>query len=344
MDKAKKEPSNYYKEELSEPDIKCDIIIPVWNERDLTKICIESIGKNTTLPYRIIIVDNASAIETASYLRELSEKNKNTIRLIRNEENAGFPKAVNQGIALSGVPYVCILNNDTEVYKGWLEEMIKIAESDADTGLVNPSSNTLGQPGPLEDFSGKCMEMSSCIGFCMLIKKEVIEKIGKLDEIYSPGNFEDTDFSRRAQKAGYKCVMAKGAYVYHAQNTGFKKRRDWDEIFKRNLEIFNKRWGRIQRVVYVITGDKENKYDTIKDSVKDFLKAGHFVHIFFKRGIPESEIQQHISLRTFKIKSTLTILWRILLRKKKFNRIVTDSIFLAGIFRIFRYKTDYTGL
>ena len=58
------------------PDIKCDIIIPVWNERELTIKCIESIKRNTLLPYRIILIDNASDTETASYLKELSEKRK----------------------------------------------------------------------------------------------------------------------------------------------------------------------------------------------------------------------------------------------------------------------------
>ncbi|MBU1913326.1 MAG: glycosyltransferase family 2 protein [Candidatus Omnitrophica bacterium] len=318
------------------PDIKCDIIIPVWNEREFTERCIESIANNTDVSHRVILVDNASDAETAVYLKELSEKNKGAVILIRNEENIGFPKAVNQGIAISNAPYRCILNNDTEVYKGWLEEMIKIAESNSLIGIVNPSSNNLGQPQPMEGFSGKWIEMSSCIGFCMLIKKEVIGKIGKLDEIYSPGNFEDTDFSRRAAKAGYKCVMAKGAYVYHGQNTGFKKRKDWDEGFKRNLDIFNKRWGKIERIVYII--GKEDRYGAIKESVDSFLKAGHFVQIIFKCDIP-SGIKEHASLRIFKVKSSITILWRVLMRKKRFNKIFTDSKFLTNIFHMFRYKT-----
>jgi len=320
-------------------DIKCDIVIPVWNERELTEKCIESIQRNTAIPCKIILIDNASDAETASYLKELSEKNKGAVILIRNEKNIGFPKAVNQGMAMCNAPYVCILNNDTKVYEGWLEEMIRIAESDAAIGIVNPSSNNLGQPEPLKGFSDKWIEMSSCIGFCMLIKKEVIEKIGKLDEIYSPGNFEDTDFSRRAQKAGYKCVMAKGAYVYHVQNTGFKKRKDWDERFKKNLGIFNDRWGKIEKIAYVLR--KENNYGMIEENVSGFLKAGHFVWIFFKNDIPATEVQEHLSLRVFKIKSSITILWLVLMRKKRFSRIFTDSKFLVIISRIFGYKTDY---
>jgi O-antigen biosynthesis protein len=322
----------------------CDIIIPVWNEREFIEKCVESIKKNTVLSYRIIIVDNASDTETSCYLEGLSKKNEGPLILIRNEENAGFPRAVNQGIAVSSAPYICVLNSDIEVYEGWLEEMIKIAESDPLTGMVNPSSNNLGQSYPLPGLSGEWIEMSACIGFCMLIKKEVIAKIGILDEIYSPGNFEDTDFSRRAVNAGYKCVMAKGAYVYHAQNTGFKKRKDWDEKFKRNRDIFNKKWGKIERAAYIITIAGENKYGLIKEKVNNLLRAGHFVHIIFKHDVACSGIRGHASLKIFRKKNNLNILWRVLTRKKRFDRIFTDSKHLAGIFRFFGHNAEYMDL
>nr|MBU1327713.1 glycosyltransferase family 2 protein [Candidatus Omnitrophota bacterium] len=307
------------------PDIKCDIIIPVWNEPELTRKCVEAIEKNTPLGYRIILVDNASGNETASYLKGLSERNKGRVTLIRNEENVGFPKAVNQGIAVSITPYLCILNNDTEVYKGWLSEMIDIAEANPDIGILNPASNNLGLRKPLEGLSGKWIEMSSCIGFCMLIKREVIQKVGKLDEIYSPGNFEDMDFSRRATKAGYKCAMAKGAYVYHVQNIGFKKRKDWDKKFKRNLDIFNQRWGKIKRIAYII---KENIPSAIEEGINGYLKNGDWVYIFLKDGAKKSLLKEHGSLRIMEMAGfmfDLKVLWNIKLRKKKFDKVISPS-------------------
>ena len=306
-------------------DVKCDIIIPVWNERELTEKCVQSIKKNTILPHRIILVDNASVAETASYLKELSEKNKGYVILIRNEENLGFPKAVNQGMSISGAPYLCVLNSDTEAYKGWLEEMILITEKDPAIGIVNPSSNNLGQSGPLEGFSGKWIEMSSCVGFCMLIKKEVNEKIGKFDEIFSPGNFEDTDFSRRAIKTDYKCVMAKGAYVYHVQNMGFKKRKDWDENFKKNLEIFNKKWGKVKRIACVIKDTGKDRLKTVENDIKGFLKDGDWVYIFIKKGSTNLALAEHCSMRVLELGGfmfDIKVLWNIVFRKKKFDKII----------------------
>jgi GT2 family glycosyltransferase len=306
------------------PDIKCDIIIPVWNEYELTKKCVESIEKNTALSYRIILVDNASDAQTAAYLKELSEKDPAVVTLIRNEENLGFPKAVNQGIAVSIAPYVCILNNDTEVYPGWLEEMIKIAEINPGIGIVNPSSNNTGNPEPLNGFSGKYIAVSSCIGFCMLIKRDVIDKIGRFDEIFSPGNFEDTDFSRRAVKAGYKCAIAQGAYVYHAQNTGFKKIKGRDEKFKRNLDIFNKRWGRIKRIAYIVKDLKKDKIGALEKAVRDLLDKGHWVYVFIKKDSVKPVLENHGSLRIFEIGKFMfdvKVFWKIFSRKKKFDEV-----------------------
>ena len=123
----------------------CDIVITVWNNFELTKSCIDSIIKNTDADYRLIIIDNASNDETKKYLEQFKDKEGARVLLIRNENNLGFIKAVNQGMKLSGAPYICLINNDTIVTKGWLAEMIRVAEGSPRIGLINPSSNTLGQ-------------------------------------------------------------------------------------------------------------------------------------------------------------------------------------------------------
>src|SRR3990167_9235110 len=124
----------------------CDIIIPVWNQLEFTKNCIDSISKNTR-DFRLIIIDNASDSQTRDFLGALKDRG-DPILLVRNEQNLGFVKAANQGMRLSDAPYICLLNNDTLVTAGWLEEMVSILEKNPNIGLLNPSSNTLGQrPG-----------------------------------------------------------------------------------------------------------------------------------------------------------------------------------------------------
>lgn len=314
----------------------CDIIIPVWNQLAFTKDCIDSVLRNTgDVGYRVVIIDNASGEETRLYLESVRDEGMSRVLLIRNEKNAGFIKAVNQGIAASDSPYVCILNNDTLVTDGWLSEMISVASGSDDTGIVNPSSNTLGQrPSsgePLELYAqkfkphtGRSVELGAAIGFCMLIKREVIQRIGSFDEIYGMGNFEDTDFSRKAIREGYKCVRACGAYVYHRENTSFNKIKTFDEDFRRNRAIFEFRWGKPKRVAYVLETCDENLLKKIsRDSLK-LARLGNWVHLYSKDAglLPEHSniIRRQLSPDNFYLRTA----FNILKKKKKF-----DSVFVG---------------
>src|SRR5262245_36921432 len=113
----------------------CDIIICVWNNKEVTRECIESIAKNTQYPYRLVLIDNASGEETQTYLESLKKDPRFKVIIIRNEENLGNTKAVNQGLTATDAPYVVNLDNDTYVAEGWLTEMVKVAESDPQIGM-----------------------------------------------------------------------------------------------------------------------------------------------------------------------------------------------------------------
>ncbi len=336
--------------------MRCDIIIPVWNHLAFTKDCIESIKNNTSVEYRLIIVDNASDDQTRVYLESLKSSGELPLTLIRNNENLGFVKAVNQGISLSLAPLVCLLNNDTLVTKGWLEEMEVIANSSGDIGIVNPSSNNLGQKPaagePLELYAdkirhlaGQCVELGAAVGFCMMIKKEVINKIGLFDEIYGMGNFEDTDFSRKAVNAGYRCVRACGAYVYHRENSSFGKIKTFNEDFNRNKEIFEFRWGRPKRIAYVLDAYDSNILRRLEADSLKLARSGNWIW-FFARGalrLPAHSNITNVALgdRNFFLKTT----FRILKKKKKFSEIFVGQErfgrFLEAMTFIHKAKVRY---
>ncbi|MBN1354213.1 MAG: glycosyltransferase family 2 protein [Candidatus Omnitrophica bacterium] len=241
---------------------KCDIIIPVWNKLEYTKSCIASIMEKTKYPYRLIIVDNASLPETATFLENLAASGRGEVLLIRNEQNEGFIKAINKGIRACRAPYICILNNDTVVTEGWMEESIKVLTGDASIGIVNPSSNTLGQKlgknvtpdtwaADSKAQSGNYIELKTAAGFCMFMRKEIFDTVGLLDEAYGMGNFDDMDFSLRAREKGYKIVRALAAYVYHTEKSSFRILRNFGKDFKRNREAFEAKWGRTERIAVV---------------------------------------------------------------------------------------------
>lgn len=321
--------------------MRCDIIIPVWNQLSFTRDCIDSIERNTGSAYRLILIDNASDADTRGYLAKLAEREGDKIKLIRNDNNLGFVKAANQGLKAGQSDFACLLNNDTLVTKGWLQEMIDVASRSKDIGIVNPSSNNLGQrPAdgePIEHFAqrlglqrGSSVELGSAIGFCMLIKREVLNKIGLLDEIYGMGNFEDTDFSRRAVKEGYRCVRACGAYVYHRENTSFSKVKTFDEDFRRNREIYEFRWGRPKRVAYLLEGcDANGLLKLTSESIK-YARLGNWVWYYPK---DRFEAPRHSNIIVVEPPSGnyhIKTAFRILKKKKRFDEIfVADERFGA---------------
>ena len=308
----------------------CDIIIPVWNQLNVTRDCLESIKKNNSGHFWVIIIDNASDIEMQKYLENI--KDNLPVTIIRNEKNLGFVKAVNQGIAISKAPYLCILNNDTLVTKDWLKIMLDIIKCEDGIGIVNPSSNNLGQrpyqgepvelyAEKLKSEAGKFVELGAAVGFCMLIKSGVIERIGGFDEIYGMGNFEDTDFSRRAIKEGYRCVRSCGAYVYHRENTSFNRMKTYEDDFKRNKEIYEFRWGRPKRIAYILDQYDDNTLMRLYAESLKLARLGNWIWYFYKNSI---NLPRHSNIKFMHLKDKWfypKAIFMILKKKKRFSEI-----------------------
>lgn len=268
--------------------MKCQIIIIVWNQFAVTKACLDSVILKTKIPFEIILIDNASKEKTASFLEDFSLRYKDKVRLIRNDENLGFIKAANQGLDYAKADFVCLLNNDTVVTEGWLGELVAAAGENSQIGLLNPSSNTVGQKADLNRieafaaslraYHGQFEEMAVVSGFCMLMRREVIEKVGNLDEAYGMGNFEDTDYSRRAVDAGFLCGRALASYVYHREGTSFFKIRNYDADFRKNQELFYSRWGKPRRVFVAGRIDRILRYGEVLLSLarrNDWIYIAH---------------------------------------------------------------------
>ena len=234
------------------------IIIPTLNNLALTKNCLRSIRENTKATYRIIVVDNGSTDGTRNWL-----KSQHDILHILNISNLGFGPAVNQGIFCADTPSVVILNNDTMVSPNWLTNMLAHFNADPTRGIVGPMSNFVSGPqliadtnlGSLESVNqfsanlfdtqhGNAQDIQRLVFFCALIKKDVIDKIGGLDERFILGNFEDDDFCRRASLAGFKCAMALDTFIYHHGHATFKANKiDLNFLLEKNKQIYLNKWG-----------------------------------------------------------------------------------------------------
>lgn len=324
--------------------MNCDIIIPVWNELEATEKCIALVREHTGYPYRLILIDNGSSDPARKYLESLKISVPGTV-LLRNEDNLGFVKAVNQGMRASKGPYVCLLNNDAFVTKGWLESMIRtVEEGPNNIGMANPDSNIFG--GSARGGSPKgYTELDSCRGFCMLIKKEVIDRVGLFDEIYGMGYFEEKDFSMRARQAGYIPVLARSAFVHHEDRLSFDKLKDRDEIFSRSETIYNKRWGRPLNIAFVTRS--RSIPEICGNLINKLLDAGHNLLVFSDGKGAINGLKEHINIRRLQswplfFKSAVSCrIWKRR-RKKHVDCILTAGDKLCGEFRRlhFLHKAD----
>ncbi len=213
---------------------KVYIIIINWNNWPDVVECLESLKNNDYPNYQVVIVDNGS--------KERPEAPSPDIKIIYNKENLGFSGGNNVGIKYAlkqGADYVLLLNDDTIVVFDFLSRLVEVAESDDKIGMVGPKIyfyedrnriwsaggkiNWLYNKGTLRGWNEmdkgqydapKIQEMPHLTGCCLLVKREVLEKAGLMSEEYFL-YYEDTDWSFRAKKNGFKCVFVPVAKVWH---------------------------------------------------------------------------------------------------------------------------------
>ncbi|WP_338835698.1 glycosyltransferase [Neomoorella thermoacetica] len=266
-----------------------DIVICVHNALDDVKKCLESILKYTSEPYRLILVDDGSDIATRLFLEEYARTIKAT--LIRNEVARGYTCAANQGLRYSSADYVVLLNSDTVVTPGWLDRMIECADSDVRIGIVGPLSNCASwQSVPKIEDNGdwaqnplpenlSVIDMGELVakysarlypripflnGFCLLIKRQVIDKIGYFDETaFKEGYGEENDYCLRTQKAGFQLAIADDVFIYHAQSRSYSHERR-KLLCERANNILIGRYG----AKLIEDGVKACRYDRVVEGIR----------------------------------------------------------------------------
>lgn len=273
---------------------RCDIIIATWNAQEMTRTALESIRRSAGFPYRLIIVDNSEEAEARAYFREIAASGEfGDTLLVQNERNLGWLKATNIGLRQATADYVCLLNNDVICGSDWLRQCIGVMETFPDIGLINPRGNERSENARIEDVDtyakrladdnrGLITELDHCSGFCMVIRRALLEQIGLLDEIFDGGHYEDDDLSRRAQQAGYRCVQCDTALVFHLGSQSFKKIPDErNRLIQQNRAIYRQRWGTVRRLLVCVRDSGVVPADLIT-----LIRSTH-VYLVATRNIPD---------------------------------------------------------
>ncbi|WP_282941176.1 glycosyltransferase family 2 protein [Paenibacillus sp. RC67] len=230
------------------------IIIPNYNGLHLLEPCIQSIREHTKTAYEIIVVDNGSHDGSVPYC--INEK----IKLISLPFNRGFPYACNLGLRTAVGDALLLLNNDTLLTPHWLDHMLRCLYSAEDIGIVGPVTNyASGKQQITEPFTtvtemaeqynhpdhSKWQQTERVIGLCFLFKRELMNKIGFLDERFSPGHLEDDDYCYRARQAGFRLMIAGDTFIFHHGSASFQKedQQSLKHLIERNYNKFIEKWG-----------------------------------------------------------------------------------------------------
>lgn len=199
-----------------------DIIIPSWNMSEYAINCLLSIKANS-FNYRVIFVDNGSSEDEFEKVNQVLQKMPHL--LIRNETNQGFIKATNAGIMASEAPFIILMNNDTEAVSMWLQKLMNPLMKVKEIGLSGPLTTTVDswQGRFPKDRRGFIIRDKGMLAFfCTMIKREVFEKVGLLDESFGVGFGDDDDYCHRSLKAGYRLALVQDLIIPHHHRSTFK--------------------------------------------------------------------------------------------------------------------------
>lgn len=225
------------------------VIVLNYNGKKYLKTCLSSFELQTYTNYRIVVYDNASTDSSVEFVT----KNFPSAILIQGEKNFGFAKGNNLAIqfALSHkADYVFLLNNDTAVEKDLLEKLISTVETDGSIGIAGPAifdlknkssiqemgmaADRFGYPLAIKNSFDKDSKVFFISGCAMIIKSELMRRIGLFDEKYFMFA-EDLDLCWRAQLAGYKITVNEKAKIYHASGASISGGVIKESTYKTNV-------------------------------------------------------------------------------------------------------------
>lgn len=231
--------------------MRLSIVTLTFNQlEEATRPFLESLYAETRAEdFELVVVDNGSTDGTVPYLQSIC-RDRGNMTLHMNDRNEGYSRGNNLGLnrISTETPYIGLFNNDVLFTPGWLMRMIEAFESEPRLGLASPrinDSRSMTRTNFRSRYRRMLARYKDPVTFnvtpyfcCVMMRRRVLEKVGLLDEAYSPAFFEDDDYSMRSLYAGFLNGYVNTAFVYHNHCTTSGRMSDRRELLDRNRRIF----------------------------------------------------------------------------------------------------------
>lgn len=273
-----------------------DIVVPVYGASGLVARCLTSLTRHPPVPpHRILLIlDGPQPPAVMDTIKSVaSAAPEVSITVLEGDRRVGYPATVNRGLSASDRDVV-VLNSDTEVTEGWLDELVEATQRDPSVGTVSPvsndatlcsvpegwRSNLLPVGTSPDDLARTIHQLDGCDpvpipvanGSCLLIRRRLIEVIGGFDtKRFGLGYGEEVDFCLRATLEGFTHLVAPRSFVFHRGQGSFGRDREAAvRVAERKLRQRFPRYR--QTIARAMTDDP---LDPIRDRITVSLAAHH---------------------------------------------------------------------
>ena len=220
------------------------VVIPVLNQIEHTKECLESLKKDVPQA-TVIIIDNNSLDDTSVVIK----RDFPWVKYVKNTFNAGVAASWNQGAALSDTDLICFLNNDTIVQPDGMRMLVREARRVGASTVVGRMLNPNFTCGPITENTD---QMHYPEAFALILTRDTYKKVGPFDERFWPAYSEDADYGIRMLLAGIKCAIVPNSIAHKGSATS-PEIPDIADVISANRQKLFKKWSKTPNIHKILT-------------------------------------------------------------------------------------------